>query len=96
MEENFYELLSLGLAVAVGIAGVIAFIYRKGQAHGIDTACGKRIEDKIDNIDKKINTTIKEGDDIHDDLREGLHAIDSKVDKLTGSFETFRHLVNKT
>ena len=96
MEENFYEFLSLGLAVVVGIAGVIAFIYRKGQAHGIDVACGNRIENKIGDLEVKIDDMKTEGDEIHNELKEDIHIVGSKVDKLIGAFETFKQMVNKT
>ncbi len=96
MEQNFYEFLSLGLAVAVGVAGVIAFIYRKGQANGIDIAHGKKIEEKVNKIDEKIDTAKKEGDAIHNELKEGLQQVSKDVSKLTGSFETFKQMVNKT
>ncbi len=96
MEENFYEFLTLGLAVAIGITSVLAFMYKRGQAHGIDMACGKRIEKKIDKLDKKIDNTKKEGELIHNELREGLQQVSKDVSKLTGSFETFRQMANKT
>lgn len=89
MEENFYEFLSLGLAVAIGITGVLAFIYKRGQTSGIDSACGKRIEDKLD-------TMKEEGDEIHNELKKGLQQVSADVNKLTGAFETFQQMVNKT
>lgn len=95
MEENFYEFLSLGLAVVIGITGVLAFIYRRGQAHGIDIACGKRIEKKIDKLDKKIDDTRKDGDVVHNELRTGLQQISKDVSELTGAFKTFQQMANK-
>ncbi len=83
-----YELLSMGLAGMAGATAVVAFVYRRGRAAGIDTACGKRIEDKIDDLQR-------EGDTIHGELKKELHQIHSKIDKLTGSFETFKELIGR-
>ncbi len=80
------EYIVVGLAVITGIAATIAYIYRRGISQGIDTACGKRIEDKID----KLQT---DGDNIHKELKEEIHEIHGKIDKLTGSFETFQELI---
>ncbi len=96
MEENFYEFLSLGLAVAVGVAGILAFVYKRGQVAGVDKACGDRIEGKIGDLETKIDNMKVEGDEIHNELKESIHIVGSKVDKLIGAFETFRQFLNKT
>ncbi len=96
MEESFYEFLTLGLAVAIGVTSVLAFMYKRGQAHGIDMACGKRIEDKIDKLDTKIDNTKKEGDEIHNELKKGLQQVSKDVNQLTGAFRTFQQMANKT
>lgn len=89
-------MLSVGLAVVAGIAGVLAFVYKKGKVDGIDKACGKRIESKIGDIEVKIDAMKTEGDEIHNELKNKLQSVGSKVDKLIGAFETFRQMVNKT
>lgn len=81
-----FEIISVSLAVVAGIAATIAYIYRRGISQGIDTACGKRIEEKIDEMKK-------DGDKVHGELQKELHQVNSKVDKLTGSFETFKALI---
>ena len=78
-----FELISIVLGVIAGIAAGVAFIYRRGKSAGIDAACGKRIEDKIDGIKK-------DGDKIHGELQKEVHEINSKLNKLVGSFETFK------
>jgi len=79
------EYISIGLAIVAGIAATIAYIYRRGISQGIDTACGKRIEEKLDALQT-------DGDTIHKELKDEIHEINGKVDKLTGSFETFQKL----
>jgi len=79
------EYISIGLAIVAGIAATIAYIYRRGISQGIDTACGKRIENKIDAMQK-------EGDTIHNELKSEMKTISSKVDHLVGSFDTFLKL----
>ena len=86
--QLIFEIISVSLAVVAGIAATIAYIYRRGISQGIDTACGKRIEDKIDKLQS-------DGDKIHNELKDEVHEIHSKVDKLTGSFETFKVLMKK-
>lgn len=88
-----YEILSLILAVAVGVTGVLAFVYKRGQKDGIDTACGNRIEEKIDNMQQ-------EGEEVHNELKKDIgkvtkdiKMISSKLDTLKGSFDTFKDLV---
>ena len=76
------EYIAIGLAILTGIAATIAYIYRRGISQGIDTACGKRIEDKIDAMQE-------EGDIIHKELKSEIKKVSSKVDKLVGSFDTF-------
>ncbi len=83
-----FEIISVSLAVVAGIAATIAYIYRRGISQGIDTACGKRIENKIDEMKK-------DGDKVHGELQKELHQVNSKVDKLTGSFDTFKVLMKK-
>jgi len=83
-----FELLSVGFAAVAGATAVMAFVYRRGRAAGIDKACGKRIEKKIDKIQE-------EGDKVHRELKQELHEIHSKIDNLTGSFETFKELIVK-
>jgi preprotein translocase subunit SecF len=77
-----FEIISIGLAITAGIAATIAYIYRRGISQGIDTTCGKRIENKIDAMQK-------DGDKIHNELKSEMKKISSKVDKLVGSFDTF-------
>ncbi len=80
------EYIAVGLAIVAGIAATIAYIYRKGISQGINTACGKRIEDKIDKLQK-------DGDTVHKELKTEIHEINGKIDKLTGSFETIKELI---
>jgi len=82
------EYIAVGLAVITGIAATIAYIYRRGISQGIDTACGKRIE-------KKLNDLKTDGDKVHKELKDEIHEINGKVDKLTGSFETIKELIKK-
>ncbi len=81
----FLEIISIGLAIVAGIAATIAYIYRRGISQGIDTACGKRIEQKIDAMQT-------EGDTIHNELKSEMKTVSSKVDHLVGSFDTFLKL----
>jgi hypothetical protein len=81
------EIISIFLGVTTAIAGTLAYAYKRGKIAGLDTACGKRIETKIDDMKK-------EGDQVHKELKTELNVIHSKIDHLTGSFETFKHLLN--
>lgn len=83
-----FEIISISLAIVAGIAATIAYIYRRGISQGIDTACGKRIE-------KKLYTMQKDSDEIHKELKNEIHEIHHKVDKLQGSFDTFKELIKK-
>ncbi len=83
-----FELLSIAFAAVAGATAVIAFVYRRGRAAGIDKACGKRIEKKIDKMQA-------EGDKIHNELKTEIHEIHSKIDKMSGSFETFKELIGR-
>jgi len=80
------EYIAVGLGIVAGIAATIAYIYRRGISQGIDTACGKRIEDKLDKLKK-------EGDTVHKELKNEIHEINGKIDKLTGSFEIIKELI---
>ena len=82
------EYISIGLAIVAGIAATIAYIYRRGITQGIDTACGSRIEEKLDEMKE-------EGDEIHNELKKEIHEIHSKVDNLIGAFDTFKELIKK-
>lgn len=82
------EYIAVGLGIVAGIAATIAYIYRRGISQGIDTACGKRIEDKLDKLKK-------EGDTVHKELKNEIHEINGKIDKLTGSFEIIKELIKK-
>ncbi len=84
-----FEFVSIGLAIIAAIATVFAFVYKKGQAAGLDKACGKRIEDKLDDMKK-------EGDEIHNELKKGLQQVSKDVNQLTGAFKTFQQMANKT
>ena len=83
-----FEIISVSLAVVAGIAATIAYIYRRGISQGIDTACGKRIENKIDKMQK-------EGDKVHNELLSEVKEIHGKVNRLEGSFQTFKELIKK-
>jgi argininosuccinate lyase len=80
------EGISIFLAITTAIAGTLAYAYKWGKVAGIDLACGKRIENKLEELKT-------EGDEIHKELKAELHEVHSKIDKLQGSFETFKHLV---
>jgi len=80
------EYISIGLAVIAGIAATIAYIYRRGISQGIDTACGKRIEDKLDELKK-------DGDKVHKELQDEIKTMHGKINNLQGSFETFKELI---
>jgi len=82
------EYIAIGLGVLTGIAAAIAYIYRRGISQGIDTACGKRIEEKIDALQK-------DGDKIHNELKTEIKKVSTKVDTLVGSFDTFIELTKK-
>lgn len=82
------EYIAVGLGVLTGIAAAIAYIYRRGISQGIDTACGKRIEKKLDAMQK-------EGDTIHNELKKEIGLVHSAVDNLQGSFNTFLKLTKK-
>lgn len=79
------EYIAIGLAILTGIAATIAYIYRRGISQGIDTACGKRIEEKIDALQK-------DGDIVHKELKTEIKKVSTKVDTLVGSFDTFMKL----
>lgn len=80
-----FEYISVILAIVAGIAASLAWVYRRGKSAGIDATCGKRIEDKIDKMKE-------EGDKVHGELKKEIHEIHSQVDKLVGSFATFKEL----
>lgn len=82
------EYIAIGLGVLTGVAAAIAYIYRRGISQGIDTACGKRIE-------KKLNDLKTDGDKVHKELKDEIHEINGKVDKLTGAFETIKEFIKK-
>ena len=81
-----FEIISISLAIATGIAATIAFIYRKGISQGIDTACGKRIENKIDKLQE-------DGDKVHNELLGEVKEIHGKVNRLEGSFDAFKEIL---
>ena len=81
-----FEIISVSLAIATGIAVTIAYIYRRGISQGIDTACGKRIEDKIDKLQK-------DGDKVHKELQDEVKTMHGKINNLQGSFDTFKELL---
>jgi len=83
-----FEIISVSLAIATGIAATLAFIYRRGISEGVDRATGKRIE-------QKLYTMQADGDTIHAELKEKIEEINHKVDHLQGSFETFKDLIKK-
>jgi len=57
-----------GLSVLVILMGALAWLYRKGKSDGITDACGKRIEEKIDALAKKVADNRKHDDEIHGKL----------------------------
>lgn len=42
------------IAIIGAIFGGVVFIYKKGVTSGIDTACSKRIEEKIDTLSEDL------------------------------------------
>ena len=90
-----WEIISLALGITTGVAAGAAWLYKKGQAAGIDKACGKRIEKKIDEMqidgDKVHNELKKEVKDV----KKEVHEINKKLNTLNGSFETFKDIVKE-
>ena len=84
--QLIFEIISVSLAVVTGIAATIAYIYRKGISQGIDTACGKRIENKIDKLQE-------DGDKVHKELQEEVKTIHGKINHLQGSFDAFKEIL---
>ena len=86
------EYVTIGLAVISGIAGAIAYIYRRGRTDGIDTACEQRIKEDIQSIGVKVDDMKEEGDKVHSEIVHDMKELNSKVDQIKGSTDVIRTL----
>ena len=89
------EYLTPLLGVTTGIAAVLAYVYHRGKGDGIDSACEKRIKDKITKLEEKINARGKEDDIVHSAIFKKVDKVDSKLDKLTGTTIVIRDLITQ-
>jgi len=90
------EFLVAGLGVTTGIAGLLAYIYRRGKSDGIDSACEIRIKDEIKKIKKSADEHAKDDIIVHQRLNKKIDIVDSKIDKLVGSVDVIKSIVTKS
>lgn len=90
------EFLVAGLGVTTGIAGLLAYIYRRGKSDGIDSACEIRIKDEIKKLKKNADEHAKDDVIVHIELFKKIDIVDSKIDKLAGSVDVIKSIVTKS
>ena len=79
------EYVTGGLAVAAATFGSLAWLYRRGQSDGMDSACEKRIKDKIDLQGEKIDKMEGRSDERYSELG-------TKIDEVRGSVDVIKDL----
>lgn len=94
VESLIALIIGVGGAVSIFTAGVM-FIFNRGKKAGIDKACGKRIEDKIDAVGEELGEHQEEsGQDkktLHrriDDTHERINTISTDVAEIKGTQKT--------
>ena len=90
------EYLAVALGVTTGVAGLLAYIYRRGKSDGIDSACEIRIKDEIKKIKKSADEHAKDDIVVHNRLFKKIDVVDSKIDKLVGSIDVIKDIVTKS
>lgn len=75
------------------LMGGLAWIYRKGRKEGMDTACERRIKEKIDLLGEAIEDHKTEDDKIHGKIFKKIDNVESKIDVLQGSFEMIKDFI---
>jgi len=73
------EYLTGGLAILVGVLGVLAWVYHRGRKEGMDTACERRIKEKIDGVIKAVADHKKEDHDIHEKLFDKIDEVKNLI-----------------
>ena len=90
------EYITAGLACTTGIAGALAYIYKKGKGDGIDSACEIRIKDEIKTIKKNADDHAADDVAVHNSIFKKVDKIDGKVDKITGTLSVIEKIVTKS
>ena len=89
------EYVAIFLGATTGIAGLLAYIYRRGKIDGIDSACEIRIKDEIKKIKKSADEHAKDDIIVHNRLFKKIDNVDSKIDKLVGAVDVIKDIVTK-
>jgi hypothetical protein len=89
-----FEYIATILAVATGIAGAAAFIYKRGHIDGIDSACEQRIKEDIRGLKESVDDMGRDKDEAHKEIFTKISDVDSKVDQIKGSVDVMKDLLN--
>jgi hypothetical protein len=89
-----FEYIATLFAVATGVAGTVAFIYKRGHRDGIDSACEQRIKEDIRGLKESVDTIGIEKETAHKEIFTKISDVDSKVDQIKGSVDVMKDLLN--
>jgi cbb3-type cytochrome oxidase subunit 3 len=86
------EYVTITLGVITGVAGAVAYIYRRGRTDGIDNACELRIKDDIQSVKSEVVNMKSEGIAEHKEIKADIKTLNSKVDEIKGSTDVIKSL----
>ena len=73
------EYVAVGLGVIAGVCGVLAWVYHRGVNSGIDSACEKRIKDKIEDVGKKVDDHMEDDRKTHKDIFDKIDEVKTLI-----------------
>lgn len=81
IDENSLGLIYTGIGIILGLAAIVGVIYNRGKKKGIDEACGKRIESKIDALAQEVGKKDENSNRTHTDLHTRIDECHSRINE---------------